>query len=132
MVGFTFIVLLFFLRDPRDNHPSSTTITSFFDNIFQALRRVDWNSSILFAGTITSFILPISLGGDYWPWASPQVPVLLVVSVVSLIGFITNTFVIDQDKALVPFRMMECRPLLAAWANLFFYSVCFLTFLYYM
>ncbi|KAL8639821.1 MAG: hypothetical protein Q9228_003195 [Teloschistes exilis] len=27
---------------------------------------------------------------------------------------------------------MECRPLLAAWANLFFYSVCFLTFLYYM
>ncbi|KAL8776431.1 MAG: hypothetical protein Q9194_003150 [Teloschistes cf. exilis] len=132
IVGFTFIILLFFLHDPRDNHPSSTKVTSFFDNGFQALRRVDWNSSILFAGAITCFILPISLGGDYWPWASPQIPVLLVVSVVSLIGFITNTFVIDQDKALIPFRMMECRPLLAAWANLFFYSVCFLSFLYYM
>ncbi|KAI4258678.1 MAG: hypothetical protein LQ352_001104 [Teloschistes flavicans] len=57
IVGFTFIILLFFLRDPRNNHLSSTTVTSFF------------------------------------------------------------------DKAL---------PLLAAWANLFFYSVCFLSFLYYM
>ncbi|KAI4098605.1 MAG: hypothetical protein LQ339_006338 [Xanthoria mediterranea] len=87
---------------------------------------------MLFAAAITCFVIPISLGGDYWAWSSPQVPVLLVLAVLSFTAFVLNELLIDEGKALIPRRMMKNGPLLAAWATLLCYSVCFTSFLYYM
>ncbi|KAL8817150.1 MAG: hypothetical protein Q9223_003965 [Gallowayella weberi] len=132
IVGFTLIMLLFFYHDQDGNGKSTTTISRSVRHSFGAVIRIDWVGSALFASATTCFVLPISLGGDYWPWTSPQIPVLLVVSVVSLMGFISNEIVIEQDKALIPVRMMKNGNLLAAWTNLLLYSVCFTSFLYYM
>ncbi|KAL8800729.1 MAG: hypothetical protein Q9182_004972 [Xanthomendoza sp. 2 TL-2023] len=118
IVGFTFLMLLFFYHDQGGNRKSTTTTSQRVRNSFGAVIRIDWVGSALFASAITCFVLPISLGGDYWPWTSPQTPVLLVVSVVSLVGFISNEIVIEQDKALIPVRMMKNGSLLAAWTNL--------------
>lgn len=98
----------------------------------QALGGIDWTGSALLASTVVCLILPVTLGGNYWHWASAQVPILLVVSLVSLLGLMANEFSIEQDKALLPVRMMKNGRLLAALANLFLYSVCFDSFLYYM
>jgi hypothetical protein len=81
---------------------------------------------------VTCFVLPISLGGDFWPWSSPQVIILFIVAFISLIAFVVAEKHLAKDQALIPVHMMRNQALLAAWANLFFYGVVFTSFLYYM
>lgn len=132
IVVFAFSMVMFFYHDPNGevNLPSPDTSAS--RRVIEALHRVDWIGSILFAAAIVCFVIPISLGGDYWPWNSPQVPVLLVLAILCSMAFIVNESYIDQGKALVPRRMMKNGRLLGAWATLLLYSVCFTSFLYYM
>lgn len=132
IVVFAFIMVLFFYHDPRGEVVPSSPNASASRKVIHALHHVDWIGSMLFAAAITCFVIPISLGGDYWAWSSPQVPVLLVLAVLSFTAFVLNELLIDEGKALIPRRMMKNGPLLAAWATLLCYSVCFTSFLYYM
>ncbi|CAO1597352.1 hypothetical protein XANCAGTX0491_001165 [Xanthoria calcicola] len=125
-------MMLLFYHDPRGEVLPSSPNASASRKVIHALHHVDWIGSMLFAAAITCFVIPIGLGGDYWAWNFPQVSVLLVLAVLSFMAFVLRELLIDEGKALVPRRMMKNRPLLAAWATLLCYSVCFTSFLYYM
>jgi MFS family permease len=52
------------------------------------LRRVDWAGQVLFVGSTTSFLIPITWGGVQEPWTSWRTLVPLIIGAVGLIGFV--------------------------------------------
>lgn len=52
------------------------------------LRRVDWVGSVLFIGSTTSFLIPITWGGVMYPWTSWRTLVPLIIGIVGLIVFV--------------------------------------------
>lgn len=139
IVGITLLTLLLFQPTPPkseppveqvgDNAPSKPGI---LPTVFHDLRKLDWLGVVLVVGIVTCFVLPLSLGGNYWPWSSPQVIVLFAVAIVCLVVFIYVEQYVAKDRALIPIRLMKNKALLAAWASLFLLSVDFTSFLYYM
>ena len=51
------------------------------------LRRVDWIGSVLFIGSTTSFLIPITWGGVSYPWDSWRVLAPLIIGIVGLAVF---------------------------------------------
>ncbi|KAL8650145.1 MAG: hypothetical protein Q9226_005271 [Calogaya cf. arnoldii] len=98
---------LFFYHDPSAEVVPSSPNASASWKVIHALHHVDWIGSMLFTAAITCFVIPISLGGDYWPWSSPQVPGLLVLAVLSFTAFVLNEFLIDEGKAPIWFQVVE-------------------------
>jgi len=52
------------------------------------LRRVDWVGTVLFVGSTTSFLIPITWGGVMYAWTSWRTLVPLVIGAVGLVGFV--------------------------------------------
>lgn len=44
----------------------------------QRIVRIDWVGSTLFAGTVVSLVLAITLGGNQFPWNSTQIVALFI------------------------------------------------------
>ena len=61
--------------------------------LVERLRRVDWIGSVLFIGSTTSFLIPITWGGVSYAWDSWRVLVPLIVGVIGL-----TAFVIFEDR----------------------------------
>ena len=51
------------------------------------LRRVDWVGIVLFTGSLTGFLIPITWGGVQYPWTSWRTLVPLIVSGAGLVAF---------------------------------------------
>lgn len=56
-------------------------------SIAAKLRRVDWIGSVIFVGSMTSFLIPLTWGGVMYSWSSWRTLVPLLVGAVGLIGF---------------------------------------------
>ena len=54
----------------------------------QQLRRVDWIGSVIFIGSTTSFLIPVTWGGVSYPWSSWRTLVPLLIGVAGLIAFV--------------------------------------------
>ena len=54
----------------------------------QKLRRVDWIGMILFIGSATGFLIPLTWGGVMYSWSSWRTLVPLIVSATGLVAFI--------------------------------------------
>ena len=54
----------------------------------EQLRRVDWIGSVLFIGSTTSFLIPITWGGVSYAWDSWRTLVPLIIGIIGLIIFI--------------------------------------------
>ena len=54
----------------------------------EQLRRVDWIGSILFIGSTTSFLIPITWGGVSYAWDSWRTLVPLIIGIIGLIVFV--------------------------------------------
>jgi EmrB/QacA subfamily drug resistance transporter len=52
--------------------------------------KVDYMGFVLLSGALTAFVLATSLGGNTYPWMSPQIIGLMIAAVVMLVLFITN------------------------------------------
>ncbi|KAI9737569.1 MAG: hypothetical protein M1834_009724 [Cirrosporium novae-zelandiae] len=76
-IGMAFIMVPIFLR--LNFIPSS---------LKKQLRRVDWIGSIIFVGSATSFLIPITWGGVMYPWDSWRTLVPLLLGIAGLVGFI--------------------------------------------
>ncbi|KAK3112558.1 hypothetical protein LTR53_011051 [Teratosphaeriaceae sp. CCFEE 6253] len=57
-------------------------------SIMQQLRRIDWIGGVLFIGSTTGFLIPITWGGTMYAWTSWRTLVPLVVSALSLVLFV--------------------------------------------
>ncbi|KAI1614407.1 DNA repair protein RAD50 [Exophiala viscosa] len=56
-------------------------------SIAAKLRRVDWIGSVLFVGSMTSFLIPLTWGGVMYSWSSWRTLVPLLVGALGLVGF---------------------------------------------
>lgn len=56
-------------------------------SIAAKLRRVDWIGSVIFIGSMTSLLIPLTWGGVMYSWSSWRTLVPLLVGAVGLIGF---------------------------------------------
>lgn len=53
----------------------------------QKLRRIDWTGSVLFVGSTTSFLIPLTWGGVMYDWTSWRTLVPLIIGIVGLVVF---------------------------------------------
>jgi MFS family permease len=56
-------------------------------SIAAKLRRVDWIGTILFVGSMTSFLIPLTWGGVMYPWSHWRTLVPLLIGAAGLVGF---------------------------------------------
>jgi MFS family permease len=54
------------------------------------LKQVDWTGMVLFLGSTTGFLIPITWGGVQYPWDSWRTLVPLIVSAAGLIAFVVH------------------------------------------
>lgn len=54
------------------------------------LRRVDWIGTVLFLGSITGFLIPITWGGVQYPWDSWRTLVPLLVGAAGMVLFVIH------------------------------------------
>lgn len=57
------------------------------ESVAAKLRRVDWLGSVLFVGSMTSFLIPLTWGGVMYSWSSWRTLVPLLIGAVGLVGF---------------------------------------------
>ncbi|TKA48102.1 hypothetical protein B0A54_01594 [Friedmanniomyces endolithicus] len=57
-------------------------------SLMQQLRRIDWIGGILFIGSTTGFLIPLTWGGTMYPWTSWRTLVPLLVSAAGLVAFV--------------------------------------------
>lgn len=57
------------------------------EGVGEKLRRVDWVGVVVFVGSMTAVLIPITWGGVMYDWGSWRTVVPLVVGFVGLIGF---------------------------------------------
>ncbi|KAF5724077.1 multidrug transporter [Fusarium mundagurra] len=51
------------------------------------IREYDWIGTIIFVGSLTSFLIPLSWGGIMYDWSSPRTVIPLIFGIVGLISF---------------------------------------------
>ncbi|KIX01272.1 uncharacterized protein Z518_08997 [Rhinocladiella mackenziei CBS 650.93] len=56
-------------------------------SIAAKLRRVDWIGTVLFVGSMTSFLIPLTWGGVMYSWSSWRTLVPLLIGAAGLVGF---------------------------------------------
>lgn len=57
------------------------------ESLATKLKRVDWIGAVLFVGSMTSFLIPITWGGVMYPWSHWRTLVPLLVGAAGLIAF---------------------------------------------
>ncbi|KAF2464048.1 MFS general substrate transporter [Lindgomyces ingoldianus] len=78
-IGIGGIMITFFLQL---NYKTSSLLSK--------LRRVDWIGMVLFLGSTTGFLIPITWGGVQYPWDSWRTLVPLLVSAAGLVAFVIH------------------------------------------
>ncbi|KAK1821100.1 hypothetical protein LTR12_004492 [Friedmanniomyces endolithicus] len=76
---------------PRHRHPSGHPLLNLHfkqTSLLQQLRRIDWIGGILFTGSTTGFLIPLTWGGTMYPWTSWRTLVPLLVSAAGLVAFV--------------------------------------------
>ncbi|KAK5677788.1 hypothetical protein LTS10_009671 [Elasticomyces elasticus] len=56
--------------------------------IMQQLRRIDWVGAVLFIGSTTGFLIPLTWGGVMYSWSSWRTLVPLIISAAGLVAFV--------------------------------------------
>lgn len=84
---------------------SNTTGT---DKLCYQLQNVDFLGSLSLLGSLVFFFLALNLGGNYFPWESPQIAFLLLLFLVLLCSFV-RTEQKNPKKAIVPLKLFKNR-----------------------
>ncbi|KAJ3289325.1 hypothetical protein HDU79_004149 [Rhizoclosmatium sp. JEL0117] len=71
-------------------------------DVWDKVKRVDFLGSFVLLCTLMAFNIPILLGGTTWAWGSPQVIVLLIISVLGLILLAYIEFRVAIDPVVPP------------------------------
>ncbi|KAL9092541.1 MAG: hypothetical protein Q9165_004345 [Trypethelium subeluteriae] len=97
----------------------------------EKLRRVDWIGLVLFIGSTTGFLIPVTWGGVMYPWNSWRTLVPLIVSAVGLI-----VFVIHEEywapEPLIRTSVFKNRTAAATYLQTFLHGIILWCVLYYL
>lgn len=95
------------------------------------LRRVDWFGSILFVGSATSFLIPITWGGVMYAWDSWRTLVPLLVGAAGLIGFVFYEAYVPVEPV-IPLSLFRTRTALVTYVGTVIHGICLWCLLFYM
>ena len=97
----------------------------------EKLKRVDWIGSVLFIGSTTSFLIPITWGGVSYAWDSWRVLVPLIIGVIGLTVF---TFFEEYiaSEPLIRFDVFKNRTAAASYFGTTLHGMILWCILYYM
>ena len=71
-------------------------------SLVEKLRRIDYIGTILFVGSLSSFLIPLTWGGVLYPWDSWRTLVPLIIGVVGLIIFTFYEYRFATDPIIPP------------------------------
>ncbi len=95
------------------------------------LRRVDWIGSVLFIGSTTSFLIPITWGGVSYAWDSWRVLVPLIIGIVGLLVFVVFEEYVAKEP-LIRLDVFKNRTAAASYFETTLHGMILWSVLYYM
>jgi len=94
------------------------------------LRRVDWLGSVMFVGSMSSFLIPLTWGGVMYSWTSWRTLVPLVIGIVGLIVFgLYERFVVTEP--VIRLSIFANRTVNIAYVNTVIHGMVLWCLLYY-
>lgn len=96
----------------------------------EKLRRIDWGGSVLFVGSTTSFLIPLTWGGVMYEWTSWRTLVPLMIGIVGLIAFgVYERFV--PAEPLLPASLFRNRTIILGYLFAIIHGLVLWCLLYY-
>ncbi|KAL8785591.1 MAG: hypothetical protein Q9195_008577 [Heterodermia aff. obscurata] len=100
-------------------------------NLTSQLRRVDWLGSVLFIGSTTSFLIPITWGGVTYAWSSWRTLVPLLIGLAGLTFFIIYEEFITTEP-LIPLTVFKNRTAAVSYLGTTIHGMILWCLLYYL
>ncbi|EWC44586.1 hypothetical protein DRE_06667 [Drechslerella stenobrocha 248] len=97
----------------------------------EKLRRVDWIGLVIFVGSCTGFLIPITWGGTMYPWDSWRTLVPLIVGAAGLIGFVLYEIYVATEP-MIKVGVFKQRTAAVSYAGTFCHGVVLWGLLYYL
>ncbi|KAI9045890.1 MFS general substrate transporter [Aspergillus affinis] len=119
-IGLSALFIVFFFRLPKP--PGS---------LRQKLLRIDYLGTILFVGSISSFLIPLSWGGIMYSWSSWRTLVPLILGAVGLLIFIIYEIYIPREP-MIPHSVFTNRSAVIAFIASSLQGLILWSALYYM
>jgi len=95
------------------------------------LRRVDWLGTVIFVGSATSLLVPLTWGGVSYPWSSWRTIVPLVIGIVGLIAFIPYEKYLATEP-LIRLNVFTQRTAAASYIGTVMHGIILWSLLYYL
>ncbi|KMU79935.1 hypothetical protein CISG_08217 [Coccidioides immitis RMSCC 3703] len=119
-IGFGIVFVILFLK--LNFLPSS---------LMSKLRRIDYVGSIIFIGSATSFLIPVTWGGVMYPWDSWRTLVPLIVGAVGLIAFFVYETYFAAEP-MIPITIFATRTAILTYIETVLHGLVLWCALYYM
>lgn len=101
------------------------------EGVWAGLASLDWGGILLLLGSVTGFILGLSLHTSFFrPWSDPAVWGLLVASICGLGAFVLVEMRVERP--IVPIRLFRSPQLVAIWLSGTFLSIASQAFLFHV
>lgn len=100
-------------------------------SIAQSLRRIDIVGMVLFIGSITGVLIPLTWGGVQYSWSSWRTLVPLIISALGFSLFLLWEAYMAPDP-LIPLRILKSPTAAATYACTFFHGLVLWCMLYYL
>lgn len=82
------------------------------ESFVEKLARVDWVGSVLFVGSLTSLLIPVTWGGVMYEWDSWRTLVPLCVGIAGLVGFVVYERLVPENP-LIRLNLFDNRTAVA-------------------
>ncbi|MCJ1459082.1 hypothetical protein MMC28_009459 [Mycoblastus sanguinarius] len=97
----------------------------------EKLKRVDWVGSVIFIGSATSFLIPITWGGVSYPWDSWRTLVPLIIGIAGLVAFIPYEAYVAKEP-LIRLDVFKNRTASASYFETVVHGIILWGILYYL
>lgn len=97
----------------------------------EKLQKVDYIGTVLFVGSATSFLIPVTWGGVMYEWNSWRTLVPLLVGIVGLISFMLYEAFIAEDP-IIPISIFSTRTALVSFIGTVLHGMVLWCVLYYL
>ena len=111
--------------------PVTLRLTFKQTNLRTQLSRVDWVGSVLFIGSTTSFLIPVTWGGISYSWSSWHTLVSLIIGLFGLIIFVIFEETLAKEP-LIRMDVFKNRTNAACYFGLTLHGMILWSLLYYM
>ncbi|KAJ1327417.1 MFS multidrug transporter [Microdochium nivale] len=113
-------------------HSSDMSQQKHGSSTLENIRRFDPVGNAIFMPAIVSLLLALQWGGVTYPWSSPRIIALFVVSAVLLAAFAAIQILLPEGHATLPLRILRNRSVWASGLFAFTQGASFFIFIFYI